>query len=148
MSTDNIVKIYLSGMQVLGHLPADVAKWLGPLVSGGLADAAGTVLEDPTAPGAPTTISVQASITLLCSAPTQLLLSLAALCPFACHAQVSKTSQLVGTTWCHMGDILCRGTSGPLVCQTGPQTGPLGCQTGSGPHRADSTSWSSARTLR
>lgn len=46
--------------QVLGHLPADVAKWLGPLVAGGLAEAAGAVLEDPTAPGAPTTIAVQA----------------------------------------------------------------------------------------
>ena len=47
-------------LQVLGHLAADVAKWLGPLVVGGLVDAAGAVLEDPTAPGAPTTIAVQA----------------------------------------------------------------------------------------
>lgn len=45
--------------QVMGHLPAEVAKWLAPLVIGSLVEAAGCVLEDPTAPGAPTTLAVQ-----------------------------------------------------------------------------------------
>lgn len=45
--------------QVMGHLPAEVAKWLAPLIIGSLVEAAGCVLEDPTAPGAPTTLAVQ-----------------------------------------------------------------------------------------
>lgn len=55
----NALLVVGSKGQVMGHLPAGVAKWLAPLVIGSLIDAAGCVLEDPTAPGAPTTIAVQ-----------------------------------------------------------------------------------------
>ena len=46
-------------MQVLGHLAAEVAKWLGPLVVGSMVEAAGTVQDEPTTPSSPITINIQ-----------------------------------------------------------------------------------------
>ncbi len=46
-------------VQVLGHLAAEVAKWLGPLVIGNMVEAAGTVQDEPTTPSSPITISIQ-----------------------------------------------------------------------------------------
>lgn len=46
-------------LQVLGHLAAEVAKWLGPLVIGNMVEAAGTVQDEPATPSSPITISIQ-----------------------------------------------------------------------------------------
>lgn len=45
--------------QVLGHLAADVAKWLCPLVVGNMVEAAGTVQDEPASPSSPITVSIQ-----------------------------------------------------------------------------------------
>lgn len=47
----------------LGHVPADVAKWLAPLLSKALVSMSGTVIEEPLSPAAPVLISVQVHIT-------------------------------------------------------------------------------------
>jgi HIRAN domain len=46
-------------LQVLGHLAAEVAKWLGPLVIGNMVEAAGTVQDEPATLSSPITISIQ-----------------------------------------------------------------------------------------
>lgn len=43
----------------LGHVPADVAKWLAPLLTKTLVTVSGTVIEEPLSPDGPVLISVQ-----------------------------------------------------------------------------------------
>ena len=43
----------------LGHVPADVAKWLAPLLTKALVTLSGTVMEEPLSPDGPVLISVQ-----------------------------------------------------------------------------------------
>lgn len=47
--------------QVLGHLAAEVAKWLCPLVIGNMVEAAGTVQDEPASASSPITVSIQVS---------------------------------------------------------------------------------------
>ena len=56
---------------MLGHLAAEVAKWLGPLVIGSMVEAAGTVQDEPATPSSPITISIQVfvAVSLLLSNP-------------------------------------------------------------------------------
>lgn len=48
--------------QVLGHLAAEVAKWLGPLVIGNMVEAAGTVQDEPASSSAPINVSIQVQL--------------------------------------------------------------------------------------
>ena len=48
-----------SSGEALGHVPADVAKWLAPLLSKTLVSVSGTVIEEPLSPDAPVLISMQ-----------------------------------------------------------------------------------------
>ena len=42
----------------LGHLPAEVSKWLAPLLAGGFIALNGVVMEDPASAKAPVLISI------------------------------------------------------------------------------------------
>jgi len=42
----------------LGHLPAEVSKWLAPLLAGGFVALSGVVMEDPVSPKAPVLVSI------------------------------------------------------------------------------------------
>lgn len=48
-----------SNAQVLGHLAAEVAKWLCPLVIGNMVEVAGTVQDEPSSASSPITVNVQ-----------------------------------------------------------------------------------------
>lgn len=59
---------FVTAVQVLGHLAAEVSKWLGPLVVGNMVEAAGTVQDEPTSPSSPITISIQVDLSPLLGA--------------------------------------------------------------------------------
>ena len=45
----------------LGHLPAEVSKWLAPLLAGSFVALSGVVMEDPVSPKAPVLVSITVS---------------------------------------------------------------------------------------
>ncbi len=48
-----------AGAPALGHLPADVAKWLAPLLTGGFVVLGGVIMEDSVSGKAPVLMSIK-----------------------------------------------------------------------------------------